>query len=666
MSASQHGRQAASPPRTLWPILTAGAVALALLGQRQLTGEQAGRGLLLLIPAFLLYLHVNRRCNGPLTPPRRDEQPQGQLLAPSRLWRALFLVVSLILALLAYQGFAGNNLGGGLWYWLGSLFYFVAAVAELPRRPRPAGSLRWPVALLAITVLGIFFRFYQLEAIPAEMTSDHAEKLLDVHDLLTGARPIFFPRNTGREGLQFYLTAAMIRLGALPESHLALKIGTALFGAVTVPLTYFLGRELFGRLAGIYAAALIAISHWHVAISRVGLRFPFTAAFTAPALAFLVRALRANRRNDWLAAGLILGVGLHSYTAMRVVPVLFALLVLLKVAADLLARARRQPLAEASSLTVRFWHNAVLGAALSLLAFLPLLRFMTEAPELFWFRAASRAQGALAPGALWATFWSNVGNALLMFNVRGDVVPANTIPGSPQLDPVTGALFLLGAVYLLWRCLACRDRAAITVLVSFGVLLLPSILSLAFPEENPSAVRTGGAIPIVMLMAALPLAQMTAAAAGRLRGRAGRLFLLLPAGLVLAAIALNANWYFQRYRLHELSASWNATEMGAVVRSFVAEGGALEHVYHIAYPHWVDTRNIGINAGRVTWENAVLELDDIALHALDPAPKLYLLHPQDQAAAGRLADVYPAGHLDRYQSPRPGKDFLLFRVGAGP
>jgi uncharacterized membrane protein len=650
----------------LWPALAGTAVFLALLGQRDIGGqEQAGRGAVLILVAVALFVLSHRRCSEVARPALLAvPAASSPLLGEARTWRLFFMATSLVLALLAFDGFAGNNFGGGVWYWLGALFYFVLATAHRPRAIRSRGPLLIGLALLIITLLGIAFRFYRLDAIPAEMTSDHAEKLLDVRDVLDGWRPIFFTRNTGREALQFYLTAAIVRFSPLTEGHLALKIGTALFGAITVPFTYLLGRELFGRLAALYAAFFTAVSHWHVAISRVGLRFPFTAAFTAPALAFLFRALRDNRRNDWLAAGLFLGLGLHGYTAMRVVPVLFVLLVLLKAGADLLQAWRKRPLAGATSLSRSYWENVALAALLALLTFLPLARYLAEEPHLFWYRIATRAQEGLVPGAAWPSFWLNVKNALLMFNYRGDVVPANTIPESPQLGLVTGALFLLGLAYLLWRCVACRERRAAYVLVSFFVLLLPSVLSLAYPEENPSAVRAGGAIPIVMLIAALPLATMTVTWWPRLRRYARLLLAAGIASLLLVAVVESAAWYFDRYRTHELLSAWNATEMGAVARDFAGQEGSLDHVYHVAFPHWVDTRNIGINAGDVTWYNAVLDLDDLAGHARDPAAKLYLVHPQHHEALRRLQLVYPSGHLEVIDSERPGKDFLVFYVGS--
>jgi hypothetical protein len=65
------------------------------------------------------------------------------------------------------------------------------------------------MTLLAALLLVIFFRFYWLDRVPGEMFSDHAEKLIDVSDVLNGQAHVFFPRNTGREAIQMYLTAAV-------------------------------------------------------------------------------------------------------------------------------------------------------------------------------------------------------------------------------------------------------------------------------------------------------------------------------------------------------------------------------------------------------------------------------------------------------------------------
>jgi hypothetical protein len=256
----------------------------------------------------------------------------------------------------------------------------------------------------------------------------------------------------------------------------------------------------------------------------------------------------------------------------------------------------------------------------------------------------------------------NLKDTLLMFNYKGDVVAVNTVPSEPVLGLVAGALFVLGSAYLVWRLLVNGDVRSIFLLVSLFFLLLPSIFSVAFPQENPSVVRTGGAIPIVMIIAAVFLATLLL----RLGtspypiGRAAASVVVVS--LILAAVADNYVWYFREYDEQYRRSIWNATEIGAVVQAFEEQGGDVTNVYHIPYPHWVDTRNIGINAGYVRWNNAVKNSQELYDHVYEPRPLLYLLHPADTATLHTLQDLFPNGRVERYNSPREGKDFIIFRV----
>jgi hypothetical protein len=518
--------------------------------------------------------------------------------------------------------------------------------------------------LLGIILIATFFRVYRLAAVPAEMTSDHAEKLLDVQEIFDGQRPIFFPRNTGREAIQFYLTAFLVRFTPLQLNHLALKVGTAIVGILAIPFTYLLGKEFYGRVTGLLAAFFLAVSHWHVAITRVGLRFPFTAAFATPALYFLFRAFKTNRRNDWLATSLILGIGLHTYTAMRIVPLLFVVLIGLKLTLDGLRILRKRSLPKINSWNPSFLQNALLTGLFTGLLFLPLLRVIIDDPVAFWLRTLTRAQTTEPPGAgeLFWVFLNNIKNALLMFNVKGDDVVVNTIPGSPALGLVSAALFVLGSFYLIWRLIPHRDRRSLYILVTLFFLLLPSILSLAYPQENPSVVRTGGAIPWVMLVAALPLAVILT----RIRdlpAHSGKLAAgFIVTALAVAAILYNYNWYFVHYDANIRRSLWNSTEMGMVLHDFVETGGDLANAYHIPFPYWVDTRNIGINAGYIRWANTLSGDNWFGNHSRTADPKLYLLFPDDVQSLRRLMWLFPRGQTEIYDSPWEGKDFIIYRV----
>jgi 4-amino-4-deoxy-L-arabinose transferase-like glycosyltransferase len=166
----------------------------------------------------------------------------------------------------------------------------------------------WMILVGGVFAISAFYRFYLLNQVPPEMFSDHAEKLIDVSNLMWGDHAIFFPRNTGREAFQMYLTAAMAKLFGTGISFLSLKLGTCLAGLFSLPFIYLLGKEIASKKVGLLAMFFAGIAYWPNVISRVALRFALYPAFVAPTLYFLVRGLKRKSWNDFLFAGLFLGI----------------------------------------------------------------------------------------------------------------------------------------------------------------------------------------------------------------------------------------------------------------------------------------------------------------------------------------------------------------------
>ncbi len=596
----------------------------------------------------------------------------GRKLVANRSLRIIAILQAILLWIIAFQLFEGNRFTlPAVFAWLWGIAMWLLAVGERANRSEDdrAKINHWFLIVAAIAGIALFFRFFRLDSVPLELWSDQAEKLLDVNDVLNGQRPIFFPRNTGREAMQFYLTAALIWITPLQLSHLALKVGTALVGLIAIPYAYLLGKELFDRRLGLLAALLLSFSHWHVALSRIGLRFPFTAAFVAPTLYYLLRAFRQGRRNDWLAAGIFLGLGLHTYIPMRIVPLLLAALVAGKALFDWVTKlgGNENP-TEASGLTSAYWLNAILSAITALALFLPLLRYMTEQPEMFWMRVTTRSSNAMesqSVSEIGEQFLINLKDVGLMFNVVGGGVWSNTVSLSPTLGVATGALFALGIGQLLWRLIAWRDRRSIYLFLILFFMVLPSALSINFPQENPSVVRTGGAIPAAMIIAALPLWTMW----GRLEtglGKRGEQFAgMLAAALVCLGLLYNYDWYFRRYDQQFRASAWNSREIAAEVTTFVANGGDLYRAYHVPYPHWVDSRAIGVNAGDIVWyRNAIIDLPvQLPFLTQQPDAMLFVLHKNDDANLIALQEAFPDGESRAVQSSLDSsKDFRLFFV----
>lgn len=661
-----------TPFRLPWRVLL--VLVLGLWGQLSLEPHEGSErawqfGVVLYVLAGLLLIWISWRQEWVLQASDvnvPDASQDGRFLQSS-----IAFIVSLVFALIAFVAFGGNRFTT-----FNLVIWFVALLAMVRAFWRPGVNnsnwvanvrdfifrSRWNISfdrstllVLAAFGLALFFRIYQLSDVPSQMISDHAEKLFDVGDVLNGQTSIFFERNTGREFFQFYLTAAISLLFKTGLTFLSLKIGTVLAGLVTLIYIYLLGKEIGNARVGLVAMVFAGIAYWPNVIARYGLRFPLYPLFYAPALYYLVQGLRTRNRNSFILSGLFLGLGLHGYSPFRVVP----FVILLAVGLYLLHK-------QSQGFRIQSIWGLFAIIIISLIVFLPLLRYMIENPEMVLYRAITRV-GDLErplPGPAWQIFLQNLWNALTMFAWDDGEIWPISIPHRPVLDVVTSVLFHLGVVLLVIRYIRQRNWMDIFTLISIPILMLPSVLSLAFPAENPSLNRPAAAIIPVFLIVGLALdgflTALESASASRWNKRfawAGGLFLLAWASLQ------NYDLVFNQYRkFYDLSA-WNTTEMGAVVRDFSEVTGSVDTAWLVGYPYWADSRLVMINAGFPMRDNAIWP-QNFQDTLDDPRPKLFLIYIDDLADMEALQSQYPDGWLMEYKSKYKNKDFMLFFVPA--
>jgi hypothetical protein len=585
--------------------------------------------------------------------------------------RTPFLISAGVFSVLTFLAATGNRFTAAvLVFWAAALASLVACFWEgspdfAGYRSRIVGWLKDPhlrvsigpygLALTLTFVLAVFFRYYHLDRVPLEMWSDHAEKLLDVMDVLKGQTSIYFPRNTGREAIQLYMAAATAKYLGFGISFMTLKFGTALAGVLALPFIYLFAREIGGRWAGLGALFLSGIAYWPNVISRAGLRFPLYPLFAAPALYFLVRGLRRRRRNDLLLCGLLTGFGLQGYSPTRILPFVVAA----GVAVYFIHR-------QANGIRWRLvtWFGILVAAVW--LAFLPLMRVALEMPELFFLRQMTRMGTAERPypGPPFAIFLSNTWKSLTMFAWDNGGTWVVSIPGRPALDWVTGALFHIGLVILLVRYIRKRNWEDLFTIVSVPLLMLPSILALAFPIENPALHRSSGAIVPVFTIAALPLAALPDWVRSTWNTRRAMIASVV-AILLLLTISARSNFQlvFHQFAQQLDEALWNTDDIGRVIQGFAESVGSYDTAHVIPYPYWVDTRLVGINAGRPLTDYAIQPADVPDL-ADEERAQLFILKPEDTDSLELLRDTFPSGVLSRFVSPVESHDFLIFEVPA--
>jgi len=640
-----------------------GSVILALLAQRVLEPptRSPAAGLLLYIAAAAGLVYLALKGTWKVEPLSPDDQKEISFQVH---WH--WLAAGLLVSMLAWLLFLGNRftiinvslwgMGFGLIWkslWIPENGWSKIRAAWEKFRTRGLQISSWNLLVLLVFGVAAFYRFYRLSDVPPEMFSDHAEKLIDVTGVLRGQHLIFFPRNTGREAFQMYLTAGVARIFGTGISFLSLKIGTCLAGLFTLPFIYLLGKEIAGKEVGLLAMGFAGIAYWPNVISRVALRFALYPFFAAPLIYFLIRGLKRKRRNDFLLAGAALGMGLHGYSTFRIVPLL--VIVILGIYA-LHASSRRDRRMAFTAL--------LLIGLISLVLFLPLLRYAMENYQRFSYRMMTRLSGVEVPlpGPPLEIFFRNLSRVLVMFQWDNGVIWVHSVPTRPALDWVAAGLFTMGVILVILRYLKDRHWVDLTLLLSIPVLLLPSALSLAFPQENPSLNRTGGAvIPVFLIvgMMGYNLYRNLGWDSIRRWGQAAALPILLI--LVLLSGMANYHLVFDTYYNNFRNSAWNTSELGEVIQQFTQTVGDEDQVWVVPYPHWVDTRLVGIRAvGEV--QDFALGQEEISQTAAVPAPKMFLFKLEDQQTAQLLRDLYPEGFLNRYSSKVPSRDFMIFTV----
>jgi hypothetical protein len=652
-----------------WGLL---AVGMGLLGQISLEPHPGSErtwqlGVILYLLACLFLIRANGQ--NEFTLQAWEEHGQDASQDTRFLQSSIAFIVSLAFSLFAFVAFGGSRFTGfNLFLWSIGILTMIQAFWL-----RGTGDLNWvknakdvlfgskssillnrsTLLFLAVLCLALFFRFYRLLDVPSEMISDHAEKLLDIGDVLNGKTSIFFQRNTGREFFQFYLTAAIILVFKTGLTYLSLKIGTVLAGVVALFYIYLLGKEIGNTRVGLLAMTFAGIAYWPNIISRYGLRFPLYPLFYGPAIYYLVRGLRTRNRNNFILSGLFLGLGLHGYSPFRVVPIVILLAVGLYLVHKQSEGYRRQAI----------W-GLITIIILSLIVFSPLLRYMLENPDMVLYRAMTRL-GDLErplPGPVWQIFLQNFWNSLTMFGWdNGEIWPIS-IPHRPVLDVVTSVFFHLGVILLTIRYIRQRHWMDIFTLISIPMLMMPSILSLSFPGENPSLNRSAAALIPVFLVVGLAFDGFMVA----LESISGSILnerIAWAAGILLLIWASSQNYdlVFNQYKKQYDLASWNTSEMGKVIRGFTEMTGNSDTAWLVGYPHWVDSRLVMINAGFPMQDNAIWP-QNFQDTLDDPDPKLFLVNIDDLPAIEALQSLYPRGWLKKYESKYENKDFMLFFV----
>jgi hypothetical protein len=219
----------------------------------------------------------------------------------------------------------------------GFLASLAAGIAFLFLDEPPAGASAQPPARAFLFIplgIAVSLRFFSLAEVPRGF-SQHAvahhtdltlRYLEDVFPMLSAGQWGAAARWVGHSLVTDHLGLTCL-LGALGfkvigVSFVTARLISAAFGCLSVLAAYFLGTQLRDRRLGLLFSFLLAVSPWHITISRYGdLEHVLAPLQLLLTLAFYVAAVRDGRLSDYLLTAAFLGLSWFIYASNILLPI---------------------------------------------------------------------------------------------------------------------------------------------------------------------------------------------------------------------------------------------------------------------------------------------------------------------------------------------------------
>lgn len=299
---------------------------------------------------------------------------------------------------------------------------------------------RW--LIVAITLLAFGLRVWQLADVPPGWRDDELiEAIVLAQKVLDGQWSFFFPDASGHEPLYHTLKAGMV--GLFGYTVWGIRYLSAILGTLAVPLTYLLGRKLFGPTVGLVAAAALAVSFWGLMYARTGIRHVTLTPIVLAAFYFFWRSLTSHRppaTGYALLTAVFLALGFYTYFAGRGVPlILLAFLVYMALFARPLLKEK--------------WREWLIMFGGAILLAVPLILTLQQQPE-----AEARVAEVAVPLVALSEgdFEPLVEYTLItlgMFHATGDDEWLYNIANRPLFGPLAAILFWVGVAIAAWHAL---------------------------------------------------------------------------------------------------------------------------------------------------------------------------------------------------------------------
>lgn len=322
------------------------------------------------------------------------------------------------------------------------------------------------VILTAILLIGVFFRFYKFKTIPFGLNHDAALNGLVAIDLWQKL-PYYTPYYFGWIGETLYHYWLGLNFFFFGINDTNLRLASIIIGTLTLPVYYLLARLLQDKTTAYFSLFFIAISGWHITMSKVGWLPILVPLFQSFLFIFLYKSLKEDKKVFWALSGIMLALTLNTYGAARITPFIVGLILSFWY---FIAQKKLRVISKNLFLFF-FWF---------LLTILPLLNFAIRD----WDTFTDRAKFLAVTNRIKETnsFKPVIDNIQISFGMLHARANGNDFfVNEPLLEKTPGYLFFLGLIYLIFTF---KKLESFFILSWFFLGFIPGILSIPNGNHN--------------------------------------------------------------------------------------------------------------------------------------------------------------------------------------
>lgn len=371
--------------------------------------------------------------------------------------------------------------------------------------------------LIFTIIIAAFFRFFSLGSLPPSLTWDEVAWGYNAYTLGIDGRdefgrflPVDYLESFGDFKPPVYAYLDILPIKFLGLTEFAVRFPSALFGVLTVFITYFLVRRIFYQSKhkesyALVTSFILAVSPWHVLLSR--------AAFEANVATFFLVSgvwlfLVAMQKKPWMLtlSAVSFVLSMYTFNTSRIVAPLLVLLLAVVFRKQLFAIKK----------------HVLIAIVVGIVLLLPTLPFLFSSQASLRFKEVNifsdidmikRTNQEIANDH--NAWWSNIlHNRRLVYSVEylkhyfdnlsfhflfitGDGNPKFATQAVGQLYLWELPFFIVGILFLI------RKREGYWFLVPLWILL--GIIPAATARETPHALRIETTLPMFQLLVAYGL-----------------------------------------------------------------------------------------------------------------------------------------------------------------